>query len=228
MLLITIASAGSGEFAGRVAGVLDDCWKSPSNLWFAGARYPGIFGVFPICCGTDLCCADTLATEGIVIGNQYLDQLVASAPVNRDTAKVDWAGISALLAERRIGPSGIVAVSWCSFGFGDIESLVDEPGLAMVHHQGVLSSTGMPTGFGGPLKFQRIDFNSCRRIIEAENASDHGSGKCCIEFLGPGGVLLGRLRWNWRVRRFRDTRTTIATAATERDRIMKVIKALAL
>jgi hypothetical protein len=167
-------------------------------------------------------------TEGIVIGNQYLDQLVASAPVNCDTVKVDWAGISALLAQRGISPSGVVAVSWCGFGFGDIESLVEEPGLAMVHHQGVLSSTGKPAAFGGPLKFQRIDFNSCRRIIEAETASDEGTGKCCIEFLGAGGVLLGRLQWNWRVRRFRDSRAIIATVASERDRIMKVIKALAL
>jgi hypothetical protein len=167
-------------------------------------------------------------TEGIVIGNQYLDQLVASAPVNCDTVKVDWAGISALLAERGISPSGVVAVSWCSFGFGDIESLVDEPGLAMVHHQGLLSSTGMPTAFGGPTKFQRIDFNSCRRIIEAETSGDQGSGKFCIEFIGAGGVLLGRLQWNWRIRRFRDSRAIISTVASERDRIMKVVKALAL
>lgn len=168
-------------------------------------------------------------TEGIVIGNQYLDQLVASAPVNCDSAKVDRAGISALLAEQGISPSGIVAVSWCSFGYGDIESLVDEPGLAMVHHQGVLSSTGMPAVFGGPLSFRRIDFNSCRRIIEAETSDeDGGSGKCCIEFIGAGGMLNGRLQWNWRVRRFRDSRGIIATVASERDRIMKVIKALAL
>ncbi len=163
-----------------------------------------------------------------MIGNQHFDRLVSSAPVHFDSTNVDWAGISALLAERGISPSGVVAVSWCGFGVGDIESLTDQPALAMIHHLGVLSSTGKPVAADNQRTFHDIDFAACRRIADADTSSDHSFGKCCIEFTGAGGVLLGRLQWNWRVRRFRDSRAIIAVVAAERDRIMKVIKALAV
>jgi len=163
-----------------------------------------------------------------VIGNPYFDHLVASAPVNFDTAKVDWAGISTLLNLRGISPSGVVAVSWCAFSAADLGAQAAEPVLAMVHHEGVLSSTGRPATFGGPVKFHQVDFAACRCIIEAETAAESGYGTCGIEFLGTREVLLGRLQWTWRARRFRDSRAIITAAASERDRIMKVVKALAL
>jgi len=81
--------------------------------------------------------------------------------------------------------------------------------------------------FGGSLKYDEISFSDCRGISEEEHTDDRGLGKYCIELYGPGGVLLGRLQWAWRAKRFRDSRTEIMAVASERDRIMGVIRSLA-
>ena len=161
-----------------------------------------------------------------MLGNEHFDQLVACAPINFDTAKVDWAGLVKLLHSQNIGPSDIVAVSWCSFGLGDIEALTDGPALAMVHHAGVLSSTGLRKGVAAEEDYHEINFRQCRRITEVDTADDHGFGKYCIEFLGAGGILTGRLQWSWWSRPFRRSKPRITATAAERDRILNVIKAL--
>lgn len=161
-----------------------------------------------------------------MIGNTHFDQLVANAPVNSDSPKVDWSGIRELLQTQGIEPTSVVAVSWCSFGTHNIEALVDAPALAIVHPRGVLSSVGKRKTLGKSLKFDAIDFGTVRGMGEAEHTDDRGLGKFCIEFAGAGSVLLGRLQWSWRAKRFRDSREQVMAVATERDRIYNVIQGL--
>jgi hypothetical protein len=163
-----------------------------------------------------------------VIGNQYFDQLVASAPINYDVAKIEWNGIGDLLGSRLISPSDIVAVSWCTFGLGDIEALTDEPALLMIHLHGLISSAGHRKVLTGEIAGHDVDFGQCRHITSTEVADEHGFGKYCIEFLGTGGRFLGRLQWNWRTRPLMRSRARVAATEDERDRILKVVSALAL
>jgi hypothetical protein len=168
-----------------------------------------------------------IVTGEIVIGNEHFDQLIASAPVNFDVAIMDWPGLAALFAQVKISPSDIVAVSWCSFGLGDIEALIDEPALTMVHRHGVLSSAGRLKANGEGAGYHEIAYRQCRGIAGVDAAGEHGFGKYCIEFLGAGGVLAGRLQWSWWTRLFWRSRARITATEAERDRILSVIKALA-
>lgn len=161
-----------------------------------------------------------------MIGNNHLDRLVGEAPVNFDSAKVEWDGIRNLLADQHVDPSSVVAVTWCSFGVMNIEALVDSAALTLIHPGGVLSSAGKRKKFGNALKFNQIIFTDCRNISDAEHTDERGLGKYCIEFSGPGGVLLGRLQWAWRAKRLRDSRAEIMAVARERDRIFQVIRDL--
>ncbi len=161
-----------------------------------------------------------------MIGNEHFDHLIASAPVNFDVAEMRWAGLAQLLAQVGISSSTIVAVSWCSVGLGDIEALTDEPGLTMIHRHGVLSSAGRLKPGGAGVEHYAIDFRQCRRIAGVDTSDGHGFGKYCIEFLGSGGVLVGRLQWSWWTRLFWRPRARITAAESERDRILNVIKAL--
>ncbi len=162
-----------------------------------------------------------------MIGNEHFDQLVTSAPVNFDVAKMDWAGLARLLRQVDVSPSDIVAVSWCSFGLGDIEALIDVPALAMIHRNGVLSSAGRGKASGDEAEYHAVTYRECRRIDRVNTTDEHGFGKYCIEFLGPGGVLAGRLQWSWWTRMFWWPRARITATEAERDRILSVIKALA-
>jgi len=163
-----------------------------------------------------------------VIGNEHFDDLVANAPINFGSAKVDWAGIRSLLDGRQVDPSEVLAVSWCSFGVHDIQAEVDAPALAIIYDEGILSSVGKRKTFGGSLKFSEVIFGDCHQISERDNADERGFGKYCIEFSGPGGVLLGRLQWIWQAKRFRDSRAQIMAVASERDRVLKVVRSLAI
>lgn len=73
------------------------------------------------------------------------------------------------------------------------------------------------------MKFKSIDFGQCRGFGPVEYADDRGFGKYGIEFAGPGNVLLGRLHWTWRAKRFRDSSQEIMAVAEERDRVLQVI-----
>jgi hypothetical protein len=161
-----------------------------------------------------------------VIGNQHFDELVAAAPVNFDSAKVDWTGIKALLDAKNVDPSDVLAATWCSFGLNNIEALVDSPALTIVYPGGILNFAGKRKTFGGSLKFSEIDLRDCRHVSEEEHTDERGLGKYCIEFTGPGNVLLGRLQWTWRAKRFRDSRAEIMAVASERDRVMVVVRSI--
>jgi hypothetical protein len=152
--------------------------------------------------------------------------MVAAAPVTSTPAKVDWAGLKALLEAKQIDPADVIAVTWCSFGVMNIEALIDATALTIVHPAGIISSAGKRKAFGGAIKANELNFADCRRIGEAEHTDERGLGKFCIEFAGPGGVLLGRLQWEWRAKRFRDSRAEVMAAASERDRILAIVRSL--
>lgn len=158
-----------------------------------------------------------------MIDNGHLDRLVSEALVNFDSAKVDWAGYSQLLENLTIAPDSVLAATWCRFGTHNIEALVDAPALTLVHPGGILSSTGKKKTFGKGFKYDEIEFVMCKKWGDTEHTDERGLGKYCIEFAGPGGVLLGRLQWSWRAKRFRDSRTEIMAVAAERDRISTLI-----
>lgn len=152
---------------------------------------------------------------------------MASAPVHFDAAEVDWTGMSSLLNYRLTSPPEVVAISWCSFLAGDSAELSGEPVLAMILRYGVLTSAGQRERFGDGLAFNEINFTDCRRIVSTEVTGKRGPVKFCIEFLDADGTLRAKLLWSWRLCRFRDSRSRIAAVASESDRIMKVVRALA-
>lgn len=161
-----------------------------------------------------------------MIGDPHFDRLVAAAPVNFDVAKPDWAGIAELFDKQQVDPAGVLAASWCSFGERNIEALIDSPALAVVHPGGILSSVGKRKTFGKVLKFDEVPFGICKAFGESEHTDERGLGKYCIEFAGPGNMLIGRLQWSWRAKRFRDSRAQIMAVASERDRILGVVQEL--
>jgi hypothetical protein len=158
--------------------------------------------------------------------SDQLDSIIASAPVYHNNASYDRAGILEAMQAAGIAPDSIVAVSQCQFGTANIEALVDANTIAFVHPTGVLCSVGKRKMMGKTVKFKTIDFGRCRGFGAVEYTDDRGFGKFGIEFGGPGNVLLGRLHWAWRAKRFRDASEEIMAVAEERDRILNVVSDL--
>jgi hypothetical protein len=161
-----------------------------------------------------------------MIGDRRFDQLVEAAPVNFEQPKVDWSGLAELLEQQGVTPADVVAVSWCRFSTANIEALIDGTSLAVIYPKGILASSGRRKMLGKALKFDEIPFSMCKQFGGTEHTDDRGLGKYCIDFAGPGGVLLGRLWWEWRSKRFRDSRSDIMAVASERDRILEVVQGL--
>jgi hypothetical protein len=152
-----------------------------------------------------------------MISNANFERVVAGAPVNSDAPTIDWDGYAEALR------SDVVAASWCSFGQMNIEALVDTLALTVIHPIGILSSVGKHKLIGKAVKYDALSFNMVRTYGPAEHTDERGLGKFCIEFAGAGSVLLGRLQWSWRAKRFRDPRAQTMAAAEERDRILNVV-----
>lgn len=161
-----------------------------------------------------------------MIGNAHFDQLVSNAPVNFDSANIDWPGYAALMQTLGIDPNSVLVATWCCFSTWNIEALVDSPALTIMHPRGILSSVGKKKLFGGNFKYNEIQFAMCKAFGPDEYVDERGFGKYCIEFAGPGSVLLGRLWWSWTAKRFRDSRMQIMAVASERDRILNVVQEL--
>lgn len=161
-----------------------------------------------------------------MIGEHHFDRLVEAAPINFEQPKVDWSGVAEVLDAKGIKPAEVVAVSWCRFSTANIEALVDGTSLAMIHPAGILSSSGKRKMIGKSLKFDEIPFSMCKEYAPTEYTDERGLGKYCIDFAGPGGILLGRLWWNWQAKRFRDSRSQIMAVASERDRILDIVRGL--
>jgi hypothetical protein len=161
-----------------------------------------------------------------MIGDRHFDQLVEAAPTNFEQAKVDWTGLTELLQAQGVRPADVVAVSWCRFSTANIEALVDSTSLAIIHPAGILASNGKRKMLGKTVKFDEIPFEMCKQFSETEYTDERGLGKYCIDFAGSGGVLLGRLWWEWRAKRFKDSRSQIMAVASERDRVLGVVQGL--
>lgn len=152
-----------------------------------------------------------------------LTGLIQSAPVHRNSTTYDLTGILEAFDQASVAAESVLTVSQCKFGTANIEALVDGDTLAFIHPGGVLCTTGGRKFFSKTVQFDTIDFAMCRAWGDVEHADERGFGKFGIEFAGPGNVLLGRLYWSWRAKRFRDPRDEIMAVAGERDRIQGVI-----
>lgn len=122
--------------------------------------------------------------------------------------------------------SDTFAPSHAKFGTANIEALVDADTLAFVHPTGVLCTTGKRKLLSKEVKFKAVDFGQCRGFGPVDHSDERGFGKFGIEFAGAGNVLLGRLHWTWRAKRFRDSSQEIMAVAEERDRILAEIGGL--
>ncbi|MBR7837108.1 hypothetical protein KDL01_27775 [Actinospica durhamensis] len=151
---------------------------------------------------------------------EKIQQLASLAPVNFDHAKIEWTGVSEAVRAAGFAPDDVVAATWCVHESRNIEALIDAPTLGLLFPSGVLTTSGKHAMFGGQVKYGMIPFRQCRAFGAADHDDDRGFGKFCIEFAGAGGVLIGRLRWTWQSKRFRDSRQQIMAVAEERDRIL--------
>ncbi|WIX85830.1 hypothetical protein [Amycolatopsis sp. DG1A-15b] len=165
-------------------------------------------------------------SERTVVDAEKLSEIVKLAPVHFDQGQADLNGIGQALTAEKLDVSEVLAASWCTFGTANIEALVDAPTIAFVHSRGILATTGKRKMLGGKLKYSTVDFTSCRGYGPTEHEDPRRLGKFCIEFAGPGNILLGRLQWTWRAKRFGDSRQQIMAVAEERDRILQLVTTL--
>lgn len=161
-----------------------------------------------------------------MIGDPHFDGLVAAAPVNLQQITPDWSGVSAALGAEGITPSSVLAVSWCDFSTVNIEANIDPTVLAIIHQGGVIATAGKKKLMGGKLKYSTIPFAKCRAFGPTEYVDDRGYGKYCVDFSAAGSVLLGRLEWDWKGKRFRDSSADMIATAEERDRILGIVSPL--
>jgi hypothetical protein len=159
-------------------------------------------------------------------GNARLEELVAEAPINDNSSTPDFGGIYEALGTAGVEPADVVAVSQCQFGKANIEALVDDDTIAFVHPGGVVCSSGSRKMFGKAVKYSEVKFAQCRGFAPCEYTDERGFGKFGIEFGGAGNVLLGRVYWRWKAKRFRDSTEAIMAVAEERDRILGVVSGL--
>mgnify|MGYP006953648088 CR=1 FL=1 len=153
-----------------------------------------------------------------MIGNPHFDGLVGSIPTTNRRVSVDWAGYKEALTECAVDPSSVTCVSYCTHKKANIEANFGDDGLAALHPGGIMLSTGGRSMIGKKLKLWTIDFARCNAFGPVEHEDPRVYGRFCIEFGGPGSVLLGRLEWNWSGKRFRDNSELIMDTAVERDR----------
>lgn len=158
--------------------------------------------------------------------DQILEQLVAAAPVHENVTTPDFAGVYEAFTNAGVNATDVVAVSQCQFGTANIEALVDDDTLAFVYPTGVLCTSGKRKLIGRTVKYSEIRFAQCRAFAPCEYTDDRGFGKFGIEFGGAGNVLLGRVYWRWKAKRFRDSTQAIMAVAEERDRILGVVSGL--
>ncbi len=155
-----------------------------------------------------------------------LNELITNAPINHNHTTFDLEGIEEAMGEAGVDPASVLTVSHAQFGTANIEALVDADTLAFIHPTGVLCTAGKRKLLGRAVKYKTIDFAQCRGFGPVEHTDERGFGKYAIEFAGPGNVLLGRLHWTWRAKRFRDSSREIMAVAEERDRVLELVVSL--
>ncbi|NKY08930.1 hypothetical protein [Cellulomonas hominis] len=151
---------------------------------------------------------------------------LAQAPVNFEQVTPDWTGVEQVCREINFGLDDVQAASWGRFSSMNIEALVDEPELILIGTVGFVSTAGKRKMLSKKLKFGSVAYEQIREYRPVEHADPRGLGKYGIEFYGAGGIFLGRLQWQWKAKRFGDSRPQIIAVANERDRILSVLQAL--
>lgn len=166
-----------------------------------------------------------------MLGDDHFDALVATTPAagSEEVSTVDWAGFAEAMREAGVAPSSALAVSWAHFSEHNVEALIEGTSLVVLHPGGIFASLGKRKMFGGKVKYRMIDF-SLLRGFGADDYLDQGHGifKFYIEFAGAGGMLLGRLEWYARGKRFKEkeNRMRAMETASERDRFLGSVNAL--
>jgi hypothetical protein len=162
-----------------------------------------------------------------MIGNSHFDNLLAEIPASGGPqVQMDWQGYAQALSECSIEPSAVRCLSYCTHKVANIEANFGDYGLAALHPAGVMVSTGARSRVSKKLKLRTIDLARCQEFGPVEHSDPRNYGRFCIEFGGPGSVLLGRLEWNWTGKRFRDSSELIMDAAAERDRFLAQVESL--
>lgn len=161
-----------------------------------------------------------------MIAEQSLEQLIAAAPIYENVSTPDFAGVHEAFSQIGVNPADVVAVSQCQFGTANIEALVDDDTIAFVYPTGILCTSGKRKLIGKAVKSSEVKFAQCRAFAPCEYTDRRGFGKYGIEFGGAGDVLLGRVYWRWKAKRFRDSTQAIMAVAEERDRILGVVSGL--
>ena len=155
-----------------------------------------------------------------------LQELGQGARQHFDAIAPDWAGVEQAVRSTGVEPSTAIAATVCSFGERNIEALIDSPAMTFLFPTGIVSTTGKKGMLGGGPKAKVIDFSEVRAFGDCEYTDDRGFGKYCIEFQAAGGILLGRLQWTWKGKRFKDNRREIAAVAEERDQFLARVNQL--
>ncbi|MGY2005299.1 hypothetical protein [Blastococcus sp. SYSU DS1024] len=164
-----------------------------------------------------------------MIGIDHFDQLLATTrPVGSEQpVKIDWPGYSQGLREAGVDPNDVVTLSWARFSERNPEALTESTALVALHPMGIFESVGKRKMFGGGLKYRTIDFSMVRGF-EADEVliEHHGILKYNIDFVGAGGILLGRLEWHMQGRRFKERANKMAAmeTASERDRFLAAVE----
>jgi hypothetical protein len=164
------------------------------------------------------------STSSGLTGVRYLLSLAEQGPACSET--INWKGVADAVADAGYDIAAAIAVSYCSFGMANIEALIDSVQLTILFPEGIISTSGKLTMVGRKLKYNQISFRECRGFGPDEHTDPRGLGKFCIEFVGAGNILLGRLQWGWKAKRFRDSRQEIMHVAEERDRFLAHVEAL--
>jgi hypothetical protein len=152
-----------------------------------------------------------------------LEPLVAAAPILENSSTPEFMAIYEAFGQAGVDPAAVITASQCQFGTANIEALVDDDTIAFIHPGGVLCTSGKRKMMGKAVKYSEVKFAQCRGFAPCEYTDDRGFGKFGIEFGGPGNVLLGRVYWRWKAKRFRDSTQAIMAVAEERDRILGVV-----
>ena len=158
---------------------------------------------------------------------ERIQQLVSVAPNHFAKVNPDWVGVAEVLQTVGLSSADVVAATWCALGHANIEAGIDESQLVLIHPRGVVATVGKKKMFGGARKFDGFEFAQVRTITPADYRDERGYGKFCIEFDAAGGMMLGRLQWDWTGRRFRNTQDEIIAVAEERDRVLSLVSRLA-
>lgn len=155
-----------------------------------------------------------------------LQELGRGARQHFDTITPDWAGVEQAVRSAGADPNAALAATVCSFGERNIEALIDSPAMTFLFPTGIVSTNGKKGILGGAPKAKLIDFREVRAYGDCEYTDERGFGKYCIEFQAAGGILLGRLQWTWKGKRFKDNRREIAAVAEERDQFLSQVNQL--